>query len=103
MTRFLHPGQHIRAEFIDRLRLTVREAAEALGVTRQALSTLLNGRSALTAEMAIRLEKAFGADMERLMRMQLEFEIAEARRQGDRIHVSRFKPKGPPPQQPALL
>jgi addiction module HigA family antidote len=98
-----HPGYLIRMEVIDRLRLTIREAADALGVTRQALSTLLNGRCSLTAEMAIRIDKAFGIAMEELMRLQLAYDIERARVREGEIRVARFVPKGPPPAQPNLL
>jgi addiction module HigA family antidote len=75
-----HPGQFIKLEVIEPLGLSVTDAAKALGVTRAALSALLNGRSSLSPEMAIRIEKAFGPDMETLMRMQNSHDIAEARK-----------------------
>ena len=74
-----HLGGFIRREIIDPLGLSVTEAAAALGVTRQALSNLLNERTALSAEMALRIEKAFGPKMDHLMRMQLAYDLARAR------------------------
>src|ERR1019366_1479566 len=69
-----------RREVIEPLGLTVSEAAKVLGVGRQALSSLLNGKAALTSEMGLRVEKAFGPKMEHLMRMQLAFDLAQARK-----------------------
>lgn len=85
-----HPGGFIRYEILEPLGLSVTAAAAALGVTRPALSALLNERADLSPEMALRLEKAFGVRMDTLMRMQSSFDIARARaREGD-IDVARF-------------
>jgi addiction module HigA family antidote len=92
MTRPSHPGRFIRAEIIEPLGLTVTAAAEALGVTRPALSALLNGRSALSSEMALRIEKAFGPRMDTLLRMQTAYEIAETRGREGQIEVRRYDP-----------
>ncbi len=98
-----HPGRFVRTEVIDPLGLTVGQAAEALGITRQALSSLLNGHVSLTPEMAIRIEKAFGFSMEKLVQLQTSYDVAQARaRQGD-IRVARYIPKSPPPVQPVML
>ena len=75
-----HPGGFVRTEIIKPLSLSVTAAAAALGVTRTALSAFLNERSALSSEMALRIEKAFGVRMETLMRMQNSYGIAQARR-----------------------
>ena len=75
MVRPAHPGQFIRMEVIEPLDLSVTQAAKALGVTRAALSALLNGRAALSPEMALRIEKAFGPRMDTLLRMQTAYEI----------------------------
>jgi addiction module HigA family antidote len=72
--------------------LSVTRAAEALGVGRPALSAVLNGRASLSPEMAIRVEKAFGVSMDLLLKMQLQFDIARARRTARSIKVQRFKP-----------
>lgn len=74
-----HPGRFIRLMIIEPRGLSVKDAASALGVHRVALSRLINEQAALSAEMAIRLEKAFGADMASLMRMQSEYDIGQAR------------------------
>src|SRR4051812_43111211 len=79
MKRPAHPGGFIRSKIIDDLALTVTAAAAALGVTRPALSALLNERADLSPEMALRIEKAFGVSMETLMRMQNSFDIAAIR------------------------
>jgi len=90
MVRPAHPGQFIRMEVIEPLNLSVTRAAKALGVTRAALSALLNGRAALSPDMALRIEKAFGPKMDTLLRMQTAYEIAETRdREGD-IKVKRY-------------
>lgn len=86
-----HPGGFIRHEIIDPLGLSVTAAAEALGVTRATLSTLLNERAHLSSEMALRIEKAFGVSMDTLMRMQNSFDIAQARKREGEIKVSPFK------------
>jgi addiction module HigA family antidote len=88
-----HVGGLIRREVIEPLGLTVTEAAKVLGVGRQALSSLLNEKAALTSEMALRVEKAFGPKMEHLMRMQLAFDLAEARKMEHGVHVRRYVAK----------
>jgi addiction module HigA family antidote len=87
-----HPGVFIRAEIIEPLRLTVTDAAKILGVTRPALSNLLNGNASLSPEMALRIEKAFGPKMDTLLRMQISFEIAKQRRQESKIQIKRYVP-----------
>ena len=88
-----HPGQFIRMEVIDPLGLSVTEAAKVLGVTRPALSALLNSRASLSPEMALRIEKAFGPRMDTLLRMQTSYEIAEVRKRERAIKVKRYVPK----------
>ena len=85
-----HVGGVIRRQVIEPL-VTVTQAAKALGVGRQALSSLLNEKAALTSDMAIRIEKAFGPKMEHLMRMQLAHDLAQARESEGKIKVKRFK------------
>ena len=85
-----HPGGFVKHEVLQPLGLSVTEAAEALGVTRPALSALLNERAHLSPEMAIRIEKAFGVSMETLMRMQNSYDIAQARRREAEIKVERY-------------
>ena len=85
-----HVGGLIRREIIEPMGLSVTQAASVLGVTRQALSNLLNARTALTPDMALRIEKAFGPKMDHLMSMQLAYDIADARRREAQIKVKRF-------------
>lgn len=102
MARPAHPGQFIRMEVIEPLGLSVTKAAEILGVTRPALSALLNGRTSLSPEMALRIEKAFGPKMDTLLRMQTACDIAEARdRQGD-INIKRYSAKAAARKQPEM-
>ena len=88
-----HMGEFIREEIIAPLGLTVTAAAEALDVSRGNLSLLLNEKITLSADMALRLEKAFGVSMDLLMRMQSAWEIAQARKREGVIKVKRFKGK----------
>ncbi len=90
LARPAHPGQFIRMEVIEPLNLTVTKAAAILGVTRPALSALLNCRAALSPEMALRIEKAFGPKMDTLLRMQTAYEVAEVRERAAEIKVKRF-------------
>ena len=73
----VHPGPWLKRNVIDHFALSVPDAADRLGVSRQSMSKLLNGRQGLTAEMAIRFEKAFGLKAETLLRMQSAHELAE--------------------------
>ena len=90
MARPAHPGQFIKMEVIEPLGLSVTKAAEVLGVTRPALSALLNGRAALSPDMALRIEKAFGPKLDTLLRMQTAYEIAAARDREGAIKVKRY-------------
>jgi addiction module HigA family antidote len=85
-----HPGGFVKSEIVEALELSVTDAARVLGVTRPALSALLNQRAALSSEMALRIEKAFGVSMDTLMRMQNSYDIAQARRRAGKIKVARF-------------
>src|SRR3989442_13672033 len=95
MARPAHPGQFIRMEVIEPVDLSVTQAGKVLGVTRPALPALLNGRAALSPEMALRIEKAFGPKMDTLLRMQTAYEIAEARDREADIKVKRYVAKLP--------
>jgi len=86
-----HPGEIIREDVVAPLGLNVTQAAKVLGVTRQALSYMLNGRTSLTAEMALRIEKACGPKMEHLMRMQLNYDLAQARARAGNVHVEAYR------------
>ena len=83
----VHPGAWLRAEIVVPAGLSVTVLAERLHVTRQAASNLLNGNAGLSAEMAIRFEKAFGLKADTLMRMQAAHELAQARAREDEIVV----------------
>ena len=85
----VHPGLWLRAEVVGPAGLSVTDMAEHLDVSRQAMSKLLNGGQGLSAEMAIRFEKAFGLKAETLMRMQGAHELAEARLREGEIDVER--------------
>jgi addiction module HigA family antidote len=75
-----HPGQSVRADCIEPLGLTVTEAAKALGVSRQALNNLIHGQAAISPEMAIRLDKAFGGGADTWLRLQAAYDLAQAER-----------------------
>ena len=90
-----HPGEVIRTEIIDANGLTVTGAARILGVSRQALSGLLNANVDLTGDMALRIEKAFGPRMETLMGMQSAYEIFQVRKRASKIRVRRYEPVVP--------
>ncbi len=92
-----HMGEFVREEIIAPLGLSVTDAAKVLGVSRGNLSMLLNERISLSAEMALRLEKAFGVDMELILRMQSAYDIAQAKRRASTIKVARYRPK---PEEP---
>jgi addiction module HigA family antidote len=85
-----HTGDFIRTEIIDPSGLTVTAAARQLRVSRPALSSLLNQKADLSAEMALRIEKAFGVKMETLMAMQTAYNIAQARKHEKTIKVQPF-------------
>ena len=87
-----HPGDLIRTEIIEALGLTVSKAADILKVRRATLSDLLHGKAALSPEMALRIEKAFGPDMDHLLRMQLAYDVAETRQHSREITVKRYVP-----------
>jgi antitoxin HigA-1 len=82
-----HPGELIRKECLDPLGLTVTAAARALGITRKALSALINGHSGVSPEMAIRLSKAFGSEPETWLGMQMQYDLWQASRRASRLKV----------------
>ena len=84
-----HPGRIVRQECIEALGLTVTEGAKALGVSRNALSELVNERRGISPEMAIRLDKAFGGGAETWFRMQAAYDLAQAMKGADGIKVDR--------------
>lgn len=98
-----HPGGFVRTEIIEPMELSVTGAAKALGITRAALSAFLNEHSSLSPEMALRIEKAFGVNMDTLMRMQNSYDIAQARKREAEIKVARFVPQTAPNAQSKLI
>jgi antitoxin HigA-1 len=86
------PGDLIRTEIIEALGLTVSKAAEISQVRRATLSDLLHGKAGLTPEMALRIEKAFGPDMDHLLRMQLTYDVAKTRLQARGLSIKRYAP-----------
>jgi addiction module HigA family antidote len=85
-----HPGEIIREDCLKALNLTVTEAAEGLGVTRKTLSAILNGRAGISAEMALRLSEAFGSTPDHWLRMQLAYDLWQAKHRVGQLHVKRF-------------
>ena len=88
-----HPGSLIR-DNIDALGLSVAEAADGLGVTRQQLYRVINAEASLTPEMAVRLERAFGGSADTWLRMQINFDLAKVRQKS--LTVRRLTPKACP-------
>ncbi len=86
-----HPGEIIREFCVEPSDLTVTEAAEALGVARKTLSTLLNGRAGISPEMALRLSKVFGRTPEGWLRLQLQFDLWKAEQSIDTSKLKRIK------------
>jgi antitoxin HigA-1 len=87
-----HPGDFIRTEILDELGLTVSKAAEVLEVRRATLSDLVNGKASVSPEMALRIEKAFGVNMDTLLKMQTWFDTYTMRERADQIKVKPFVP-----------
>jgi addiction module HigA family antidote len=85
-----HPGLSVRHNCLEPLGLSVTEAAKRLGVSRKQLSDIVNGRSGISPEMAIRLDKAFGGGAETWFRLQAAFDLAQAMRHADQIKVDRL-------------
>jgi addiction module HigA family antidote len=85
----VHPGRVVRHDCLEPLGLSVTEGAKVLGVTRQALNNIVNGRSGISPEMAIRLTKAFGSTAETWLGMQLAYDLAAARKHEGKIKVRR--------------
>ena len=83
----VHPGRIVRHDCLEALGLTVTEGAKALNVTRQALNNIVNGKSGISPEMAIRLSKAFGSTPETWLRMQVAYDLARALKNEDKIKV----------------
>ena len=90
-----HPGEIVRWECLEPLGLTVTRAAEGLGVTRQALSDLVNGRAGVSVEMSLRLSRAFGSSPETWLGLQTAYDLWQARDRARELKVERFVRPGP--------
>jgi len=86
-----HPGRVVREECLYPLGLTVTSGAKILGVSRQALNNLVNQRAGISPEMAIRLAKAFGGSAQTWLRMQSNYDLAQALRSESKIRVRRYR------------
>ena len=96
-----HPSGVVK-DCLDELELSVTDAARILGVPRSTLSRLLNGHSAISPEMALRLSTAFGSTAEMWLRMQTAYDLAQARNRADLLNVHPYEPAHSPVEQPAL-
>lgn len=86
----IHAGEWLKTEIVEAHGVPINRLAEAFRVSRQSISALLNGRAALTADMAVRFEHAFGIRAETLMRMQARYELAQARAHEADLEVERL-------------
>ena len=87
-----HPGLSVKIDCLEPLGMTVTEAAKRLGISRAALSRLANEQAGVSPEMAIRVEKAGWSTADTWLRMQAAYDLAQARKREDQIHVERFEP-----------
>lgn len=87
-----HPGRLVKHECLEPLALSITRAAEILGVTRLTLSNLVNGKSGVSPEMAIRLSKAFGSSPEVWLGLQLDYALAQAEKKAEQIKVEKAVP-----------
>ena len=86
-----HPGSMIKRQCLEPLGLTITAAAKGLGVSRNTLSMLLNGRLGISPEMAVRLSQGFGGSAESWLRQQMQYDLQQVRRRGT-ITVKKFEP-----------
>ncbi|THJ25327.1 MAG: addiction module antidote protein, HigA family [Nitrospira sp. CG24E] len=86
-----HPGLSVRHDCLEPLGLSVAEGAKVLDITRQTLSNVVSGKAGISAEMAIRLEKAFGGGAETWLRMQAAYDLAQMEKRVGKIKVRRVK------------
>ena len=87
-----HPGRLIKDD-IEALGLSVAQAAEGLGVTRQQLYRVINGECGISAEMAVRLERGIGSSAGAWLRMQMNYDLAQVQKRADELAVKKLKPK----------
>ena len=88
-----YPGRSIKDACLEPLGLNVTEGAKVLGVTRNTLSRVINGQSGISPNMAVRLEKAGWSNADHWLRLQTAYELAQARKNQDRIKVERYEPR----------
>lgn len=86
-----HPGLSVRLDCLEPLGLSVTDGAKALGVTRQALNNLVNGKGGISPEMAIRLDKAFGGSAQVWLGLQMDYDLAQAMKRERAIKVRRVR------------
>ncbi len=84
-----HPGRIVRQDCIEPLELTITGAAKALGITRQALNNVVNGKAGISPEMAVRIAKAFGGSPEMWLRLQANYDLAKVRQ--EEIDIKRYR------------
>lgn len=85
---FVHAGEWLKTQIVEPHGITTKQLATHFGVSRQALSTLFNGHTSLTADMALRFEKAFGIDAVTMLRMQASYDLAQAREHAQGIKIA---------------
>ncbi len=94
-SRVPHPGKTVRQQCLEPRGLSVTDGAHVLGVTRQNLSNVINGKTGISPEMAIRLSKAFGGQPDKWINMQAAYDLAQALKSEKRIRVQRYAPQQP--------
>lgn len=87
-----HPGLSVKHDCLEPLGLSVTKAAKVLGVTRQTLNDLVNGRRGISPEMALRLDMAFGGGADTWLRLQAAYDLAQARRKASALDIKRYEP-----------
>jgi antitoxin HigA-1 len=85
----LHPGELVK-ESLEELGMSIADAAKALHITRQQLYNVINCKSAISPEMALRFEAAFGGSAEMWLRMQAAYDLAQVRKRGMEMNIPRF-------------
>jgi antitoxin HigA-1 len=85
-----HPGEVFYWGVLEPLNVSVSEAARVLGVRRATLSAMVNGRAALSPDLALRIEKAFGPEVGFMLRIQAAYDAAQVRKKSKAIKVKRY-------------
>lgn len=89
----MHPGEVVRETCLKPLGLSVAEGAKILGVSRQALSNLVNGKAGMSIDMAIRLAKAFGSTTGTWIRLQALYDVAKSAEFEDKVKIEKYIPR----------